>query len=115
MLERDQDDDDEQAEDQPDPGAFRDVGDRSGKRFRSMRLLTTLMPWLEFTCKSIAGTQTGLTLRFYKDEFFQWERSAYRPVPTKEINAHLNRTAKIKFDAANKFAIEQWEKRGGQR
>ena len=25
----------------------------------------------------------GLTLRFYKDEFLQWEQSAYRPAPTK--------------------------------
>jgi putative DNA primase/helicase len=58
--------------------------------------------------------EDGLTLRFYKDEFFQWERSAYRPVPTKEVNADLNRTAKAKFDEANKWAIEQWKKRGGK-
>ncbi len=54
----------------------------------------------------------GLMLRFYKDEFLRWEGAAYRPVPTKEVNAHLNGTAKTKFDGANKFAIEQWLMRG---
>jgi P4 family phage/plasmid primase-like protien len=58
--------------------------------------------------------EAGLTIRFYKDEFARWERAAYRPVPTKEINAGLNQIAKVKFDAANRFAIEQWAKRGGK-
>ena len=54
----------------------------------------------------------GLKLRFYKDEFMWWGGAAYRPLPVKEVNAHLNRTAKIKFDSANKLAIQEWQNRG---
>jgi putative DNA primase/helicase len=54
----------------------------------------------------------GLTLRFYKDEYLRWDESAYRPVPTKEVNAQLSQSCKAAFDQANLAAIKVWQDRG---
>jgi putative DNA primase/helicase len=52
------------------------------------------------------------TLRYHRGEYLRWDGSAYRPLATKEVNGHLNRTSKAEFDAANKQEIRDWIKRG---
>jgi putative DNA primase/helicase len=54
----------------------------------------------------------GPTVRYYRGEYVGWDGSAYRPRPTKEVNAHLGRTCKAEFDRANKADIREWIGRG---
>jgi putative DNA primase/helicase len=43
----------------------------------------------------------GLTLRFWRDEWHQWDGSAYRVVPKKELRAELTASAKEEMDRVN--------------
>lgn len=52
-----------------------------------------------------------LALRFYRDEWHQWEAGAYVRVPTSELRAMIARTCKEEFDRIN-LAAQQDSKKG---
>ena len=87
VLERDQANDDEQADDQPDSEKPSGTPTTKRKKIQVNEAVDDPHAIARIYLNKNCRHEDGLTLRFYKDEFFQWERSAYRPVPTKEINA----------------------------
>jgi hypothetical protein len=54
----------------------------------------------------------GLTLRYHRGEFYQWDGSAYREVDNPELASRLNAAIKQELDAVNEAEIAAWEKRG---
>jgi putative DNA primase/helicase len=55
----------------------------------------------------------GLALRYWREEFHLHDGAAYRPLPEKEIRAHLCETIKCEFDRLARLAYQTWEARGG--
>src|SRR6266498_890555 len=46
----------------------------------------------------------GLTLRFWRGEWYRWDGSAYRTLPEKELRAELTVSTKAEMDRSNLIA-----------
>lgn len=53
-------------------------------------------------------TPAGLTLRYWRDEWYTWDGSAYRKVEEKELRARLVTKIKAEFDAIAQARYAEW-------
>jgi putative DNA primase/helicase len=58
-------------------------------------------------------TPEGLALRWWREDFYQWDRRAYREVGEKELRAEVNAKVKREFDECNVRAVRAWEATAG--
>src|SRR5262249_30993320 len=59
------------------------------------------------------ATDKGLTLRYSREEYLEWQESCYRAVPKDEIKARLSARIKAEFDRLAVEALATWNQCGG--
>jgi putative DNA primase/helicase len=55
----------------------------------------------------------GRAIHYWREEWYEWDGTAYRVVPDKEMQARLCRRIKEEFDRLNKIAVQKWQDAGG--
>jgi len=51
----------------------------------------------------------GLTLRYWRENYYQWKGAAYKPLDQAESRALVTSCTKREFDRLNLLALENWE------
>ena len=69
-------------------------------------------PWMIRTGFGRTYLAEHARMVWHRDEFHVWRESAYRPMPSKEVNLGITRIAKTEFDRAHRHAVQAWEQRG---
>jgi putative DNA primase/helicase len=58
-------------------------------------------------------TDNGRAVQYWREEFLEWNGSAYRGLPEKELKARLCNRIKEEFDRLNVIALRKWGESGG--
>jgi hypothetical protein len=56
----------------------------------------------------------GWHLRYYREEYHEWNGAAYAVVPAKELRARMCERIKHEFDRLARIAAQKWEANGGK-